>query len=199
MDPTHVKDAVEFPMHTPDTAPERSREIMANAKKKYGFVPNLMGVMADAPAALRGYWGIGSEFAESSLTPIEQQVVILTVSRLNGCTYCMGAHSAVAKMAGIPDDELAALRDDEALSDPRFKALSEFTRAVVEKRGWASPEDLDAFLTAGYTRPQILEVITGIAYKTLSNYTNHITGTLLDPAFEAFRWEPEGKATTGDA
>ena len=179
-----------FTIHTTESAPEAAKETLAAAEKAYGFVPNLMGVMAEAPSLVKSYFTVSKEFAASSLTPIEQQVVALSVSHSNECRYCMAAHSGLAKMAGIPDSELDALRMGRALEHPKLEALRKFTRAVVERRGWVSEAKIDAFLAAGFDRSHILEVIVGIAMKTMSNYTDHITSIPLDRPFQAFEWEP---------
>ena len=183
-----------FTFHTLESAPERAQKTLAEAKKRYGFVPNLLAAMAEVPPLLKTYLAVGDEFAKTSLTPIEQQVVILTVSRRHECHYCMAAHSMAAKMVGLPEPELEALRSGETLSDSRLEALRAFTDAMVESRGWVSEKEIASFLGAGFTRAQILEVILGIAFKTLSNYTNHAVATPLDPAFESFAWESPSTA-----
>ena len=188
----------DFAIHTTDSAPDASKELLGAAQDKYGFVPNLMGTLAEAPAALKAYLSVGEAFEGSSLTLQEQQVVILTVSYLNECAYCMTAHSAVAKMVGLPDGEISALREGLPLSDAKLEALRTFAGILGEKRGWASEEDVAAFLAAGYNRAQILEVIVGIAFKTMSNFTNHLADTPIDKQFASFAWESVG-ATQGAA
>ncbi len=135
----------DFTIHTKDSAPEASKELLAAAQAKYGFVPNLMGEMAEAPSMLEAYMTMGKALETSSLTPQEQQVVVLTVSYLNECAYCMTAHSAVAKMVGLPNDEISALRAGQPLSDAKLEALSTFTGILVEKRGRPSEEEVAAF------------------------------------------------------
>lgn len=177
-----------FPVHTRESAPEAARPFLDAAKQKFGMVPNLMGVLATAPAALGSYLALTGELEGSSLTPVEQQVVLIATSAENGCEYCVSVHSAVADMVKMPSEALEALRAGRDPEDARLGALARFTRQVVEERGWVAPEDLGAFLSAGFGEPQVLEVITGVALKTISNYTNHIAGTPLDGAFESQRW-----------
>ncbi len=181
-------------IHTKDSAPEASKDLLEVTQAKYGFIPNLLGEMAEAPSLLKAYLTVGEALEASSLTAQEQQVVILTVSYLNECSYCMTAHSAVAKTVGLPDDEIDALREGQPMSDAKLEALRAFTGILVEKRGWASDEDIAAFFTAGYTRAQVLEVILGIAFKTMSNFTNHVADTPIDKQFAPFTWEPAGRA-----
>ena len=179
-----------FINHTLESAPEGSRETIAATQKAIGFLPNLYGTMAGAPSLLNAYSAVASAFGETSLSSVEQQVVALTISELNECRYCMAAHSGLATAAGISESDLAALRSGRTLETPKLEALRSFTRSMVESRGWVSEKDIDAFLVAGFTTTQILEVIVGIAMKTMSNFTNHIADVPLDSQFEAFEWQP---------
>jgi len=179
-----------FNVHTKETAQTESAELLANAEKSFGFIPNLLAVFAESPAALKAYLTIGKIFDESSFSATERQLVILAASRFNECRYCVAAHSVAAIMQKVPADVVDAIRLDQPIADSRLEALWTFTTAVVEKRGWVSEDDTAAFLTAGYTKAQILEVILGISFKTLSNYTNHIADTPLDDAFAPKAWAP---------
>ncbi len=176
---------------TPDTASGRAREVMELARDRFGFVPNLIGKMANAPALAAAYLELGRLFEETSLSPCEQQVVLLAVSRFHACTYCVAAHSAVARMQQVPDDVVQAIRNDQPIADSRLEALRRLTVEMVKTRGWPDEQVVNDFLDAGYEPSQILEVILGIGMKTLSNYTNHVAGTELDPAFAADAWNPE--------
>ncbi|MEO0337271.1 MAG: carboxymuconolactone decarboxylase family protein, partial [Pseudomonadota bacterium] len=106
----------------------------------------------------------------------------------NNCHYCMAAHSTVAKMVGLPDHILEALRKGGELDDPKLNALATFTRRVVQDRGWVKDEDVQKFLDAGYTQANIYDVILGVAHKTISNYVNHIFQTPVDDAFQPQAW-----------
>lgn len=178
----------QFPVHTPGTAPAASARQLEQAQKKLGFVPNLYAVLADAPAALESYFSLGAIFDKTSLTPTERQIVLLAVSRTNGCTYCMAAHTVVARMQSVQEAVIEALRSGHPIAEAKLEALRAFTTAVVRKRGELDAEDLESFLGAGYSRAQILEVIVGVAMKTISNYTNHIASTPLDAAFAPAAW-----------
>ena len=182
----------EFTLHNSETAPNGSRELLASAEKGFGFVPNLLAVMAESPAALASYMALDKNFDDSSFTPVEKQVVLLSVSRENGCGYCMAGHSVIAEMKGVPNEVVDALRNSTAIPDDRLEALSQFTLAVVEKRGSLDSGDIDAFLSAGFTRSQMLDVLVGVAMKTISNYMNHIAETPLDEVFAARQWSAGG-------
>jgi len=187
--PSPIVNIMRFPLHTQDYAPEASKPLLAQVESAFGFLPNLTATLAESPAALAGYLQLSATIQEhSALGPQEQQIVMLAVSEANGCDYCMAAHSLIAGMAQVPDETVAALRSCGDLSEPKPAALATFARAVVEQRGWVSEAEQEAFLAAGFSPRQLLDVVAIVALKTLSNYANHLAHTPLDPAFEAHRW-----------
>jgi AhpD family alkylhydroperoxidase len=177
-----------YTVHDVDTAPAAARETLAGAKKAYGFLPNLLAVMAGAPALLKSYHTLVDLFEETSLSPSERQVVLLATSYENNCEYCVAAHTVIAGMQRVPDDVVQAIRAGRPIVDPKLEALRRFTTAVVSARGRPSDAEVAAFLDAGYGRIQVLEVVLGVGLKTLSNYTNHIAETPLDRAFARAAW-----------
>jgi len=185
---------IEFTVHTAETAPAGSRPLLEGIKRSFGFVPNLFGVFAESPAALRGALAIHEAFSTSSLSPGEQQLVMLAVSEANECEYCVAAHSSVAKRVAKVDPALVdAVRRRAPLADPRLDALVNFTREVVERRGMMSDAEVAAFLDAGYTRAQVIEVLLGVGMKTFNNYVDHIAHTPLNNQFKAEAWQPKRK------
>ena len=179
---------IDFEKHTIETAPEVAKPILQDALKSYGFVPNLYAAMAEAPTILEGYMSLSSIFGRSDLSETERQIILMTNNRLNGCKYCMAAHTTLSQMAGVDRDIIEALRNDTPIADTRLEALRQFSIAVNESRGWPSDAQLESLLAAGYTRQTVLEVILGTALKVLSNYTNHVADTDLDDAFTANAW-----------
>ena len=139
-----------FPVHSSETAPEASKPILAAAQKKFGSVPNLIRVMAEAPAAGEAYMAVMDIFESSSLSDAEQQTVLLSVSFANECDYCMAAHSMVAGMKNVPADIIEALRSATTLPDPKLDALAVLTRFIVETRGWPAEAAKEAFFAVGY-------------------------------------------------
>jgi AhpD family alkylhydroperoxidase len=180
----------EFTVHDEETAPVAARPMLAGAKRRLGFVSTLTGVMAESPELLAGYNALFEKFNASSLPGPAKHVVLITVSVANGCSYCVAAHSTMALRADLDQETVAALRNGKPLDDPGLEAVHTFTRAVVEDRGWVDAERVDAFLAAGFTRRNVLDVILGVGVKTLSNYTNHIAHTPLDPAWADQEWTP---------
>jgi uncharacterized peroxidase-related enzyme len=160
----------DFKVHTVETAPEGSKEILDCAQKSLGFIPNLYGIMAEAPTALKAYNGLSGNFEKSSFTATEKQIVLLATSYVNGCNYCMAVHSTIGQMYKVSQDVIDALRNNKPIADAKLEELRNFANAVVEKRGWVTQKEIDRFLSAGYSKGQLLEVIVGITQKTLSNY-----------------------------
>ena len=170
----------DFKLHTIETAPEAARKELADVKQKFGRVPNFFAVTAESPAAINAYVSLSNIFRTTGLTPAEQQIVILTVSVENKCGYCVAAHSRGAKMAGVPEDVISAIKAGVPLPDERAEALRRLVSQIVDKRGWLSDADVQAFFGQGYSRSQLLDVMVGVSMKTLSNYINH----LADPPIE---------------
>ncbi len=180
---------MDFTVHTSESAPADAKALLEKSKQNYGMVPNLHGIMADAPKLLEAYQLIGTLFDGTSLTDVERNVVWLTANYENNCHYCMAAHTAIAHMAKVPDNEIEALRTGQPLHDPKLEALRTFTKKMVNERGWVTDADMQALLDVGYTKQTILEVILGVSMKVMSNYTNHIAQTAVDQPFQKFAWQ----------
>lgn len=172
------------------TAPEAIKSILTEQKNNFGFLPNMYTNMANAPSLLKMYLNGYRLFREeATFSPVEQEVVFLTISRENGCDYCVGAHSMIAdKMSGVPGHVTEAIRNNTAIDDAKLKALHDFVVTMLNKRGVPTRDDVENFLAAGYTEQQMLEVIVAIAVKTLSNYNNHLFHTQLDDVFADYTW-----------
>ncbi|MDF1516708.1 MAG: carboxymuconolactone decarboxylase family protein [Lutibacter sp.] len=183
-----------FKLHTPETAPESSKEILAASLKQNGFIPNLYGIMAESPELLKAYRNLSDSFNATSLSQIEKNIVWLAVSNYNACHYCMAIHTSVAKMHQLPADMIEALRDNVPLKNEKLETLRKFAVLLTEKRGWANEEEISKFLEAGYTLKNILELVLGIGQKIISNYVNHITQTSVDKQVEEFIWEAQTEA-----
>ena len=177
-----------FPVHSMETAPEASKPTLDAAQKRFGFVPNLFRVMAEAPAAGKAYMAVMDIFESSSLSAAEQQTVLLSASFVNKCDYCVAAHTTVAGMKGVPAEIIEALRAGATLPDAKLDALAALTRTIVETRGWPTESTKEAFFAAGYGTRAYLVVIVGVTVKTLSNYVNHAADTPLDATFQPAKW-----------
>lgn len=181
----------DYQQHTVESAPDASKPTLQAIESKLGFVPNLMATMAEAPVMVESYMTMMALFDKSDLSATEREIILMTNNRLNGCTYCMAAHSTVAKLSGVDGSVLEALRSGAPIADPKLEALRTFSSIINESRGWATAEQVEAFLAAGYSKQTVLEVIVGTSLKVLSNYTTHIVHPPLDAAFAPMAWTPD--------
>ena len=170
----------DFKLHTIETAPDASRKDLADVKQKFGRVPNFFAIAAESPAAINAYVSLSNIFPTTALTPVEQQIIILTASVENKCAYCVAAHSKGAKMAGVAEETIRDVKERVPWKDAKLEALRSIVSQIVAKRGWLSEDDIRDFLERGYSMSQLLDVIVGVSMKTLSNYINHIA----DPPIE---------------
>lgn len=180
-----------LPLIDPASAPRPVQQTLINVEKKYGFLPNLYREFAHAPIALDAYLAVSDIFGKGTLSATERNVVLLAASRENGCRYCVAVHSTVADMQKDAPHIAEAIRLDRPIDDAKLEALRRLTQALVRGRGHAGPE-IKAFVAAGYSEAQVLEVLVGITLKTLSNYTNHLVETPLDAVFQPRAWAPTG-------
>jgi uncharacterized peroxidase-related enzyme len=174
-------------LHTLDSAPEASRPYVEKAIANNGYLPNLIGVLANAPVALETYLTVSGINARASLTLAEREVVQITAARIHGCDFCVAGHSAIAlKKAEQTPDTVRALQTGAATGDARFDAVAAFAAAVIARRGAVDDADLQAFLAAGYNQQQALEVVLGISLATLCNFANSLAGTPVNPQLQPY-------------
>jgi AhpD family alkylhydroperoxidase len=176
-----------FESHTIETAPEGSKARLAEVRKAWGFVPQLHGNLAESPVALEAYDTLFGLVSRSTLSPIEQHVAYQAINVLHECEYCTAGHTYLSRLVKMDEQAIAALRSGTPIADQRLQALRLFAEAAVTHRGFVGDAAVDAFLEAGFSKENVLEVIVIAATKTISNYTNHIAHT----AKESFMADPE--------
>lgn len=178
-----------FTVHSEDTAPDASRLLLKDTRTAWGFIPKLHGILAESPLALSVYDHMFNAVAtETTLSSAELQTVYIAVSVLHECEYCVMGHTWLARNAKLDESAIQALRTDAPISDARLEALRQFAQSVVRQRGFVGDAAVGAFIASGFTKAQVLEVVTIISVKTISNYINHLThtpkeGFMNDPAF----------------
>ena len=178
-----------FQLHDTQSAPSDAKPILEGSQKSMGMIPNLHAVLAEAPQTLKAYGTLHELFTNTSLNNDEITVVWQTINVEHECHYCVPAHTAIASQMGVSDEISQALRNETPLPDDKLEALRTFTRQMIAKRGRVGEADLEAFFNAGYGHQQVLEVILGLAQKTISNYTNHIAETPIDGPFQSLAWK----------
>lgn len=179
-----------LPPQTLEAGSAKARDVLERARKQVGFIPNMYSVMANVPALLETYlFGYNQFRTESGFSAAEQEVVLLTISRENGCEYCVAAHSFMADMkSGVPAETTDAIRNGTPISCARMSALNAFTVQLLNTRGRPSAPDVTAFVAAGYTEQHVLDILLAMSVKTISNYANHLFNTPLDAVFKSREW-----------
>lgn len=177
-----------FTIHTLQSAPESAKPFLEQLQSRIGFVPNLAATMADSPLVLETYVTLVGLFGRAALSPMEREIVALAAGYDNQCTYCVAAHSTFAKAQGASDAVLEAIRAGKTPDDPRLGALVAFTHQVVRRRGQVAPEDVQAFLSAGFEQEQVLQVLIGVSQASLASFVYHMANTPLDEGFEPQKW-----------
>ena len=165
----------DFTFYTKETASDKAKPILEEIQKGFGFVPNIFAYMAEAPTTLEAYLSLNEIIERTSFTPEQQQIALLAASVENNCDFCTVAHRAVGKMKKVNQQTLDALNNKSQIDNTQEAALAKFTQTVVKERGQLSEDTLTEFLSAGFTKQQILEVMIIVSIKTLSNYINHLT------------------------
>jgi uncharacterized peroxidase-related enzyme len=165
----------DFTFYSLETAPADSKPLLQSIEKAYGFIPNLFAYMAESPQVLEAYLKLNELVSNTSLTPAQQQLALLTVSIENKCGFCEVAHRAMAKLKGADQKSIDAVRNQKPLENASDQALVTMVQTLVNKRGWLDDAEVDAFIAAGFSKQQVFELILIVSIKTLSNYTNHLT------------------------
>ncbi len=160
-------------------AEPKTKALLDGVQKKLGMTPNLMRTMANSPAVLEAYLGYGNALGKGRLQPKLREQIALTVGELNGCQYCLSAHSALGKMVGLGEEEIADSRRGVS-PDRKTAAVLQFARTVVAERGWVSDDDVASLRAAGTTDAELAEIVGVVALNIFSNYFNHVAGTEVD-------------------
>ena len=169
----------------PATADGEAKTLLDAVQGKLGVTPNILRTMASAPAALQAYLGFGEALAGGRFDARSREAIALTVAGANSCDYCASAHAAVSKSLKVDEAEIA-LRLQGHAGDPKLDAALVFARALVEKRGWVSDDDLAAVRGAGHDDGAIVEIVANVAANLFTNYFNHVAQTDIDfPKVEA--------------
>ncbi len=154
--------------------------------KGLGMVPNLFATLAHNETALGDYLALQNR--KSTLRAKEREVVNLVVSQVNGCQYCLAAHTALGKMAGFTDEQILEIRAGGASFDAQLDALARFVRTTTETRGHPAAAEVDALLAAGYSKAGVIDIVITIGDKMITNFLHGVTQVPIDfplaPALE---------------
>jgi uncharacterized peroxidase-related enzyme len=163
-----------------EASPAAAQPLLEAVKKQLGIVPNLFRVVGNSPAALEGYLGLNAALGKGLLDARTRERIALAVAELNGCDYCLSAHTYLGKnVAKLEDAELAANREGGS-SDAKADAALRFAAKVVRERGHVTDADVKTVKAAGYSDAQVIEIVLHVALNTLTNYVNEVAKTEID-------------------
>lgn len=175
-----------FTLHTIENSQGEAKTELEKSQESFGWIPNLHAVMAEAPNVLKAYKALHQLFQGTSFNADELTVVWQTINYENKCHYCVPAHTAIAHMMNVDASIIDALNNNTTLPNEKLEALRITTRLLVVNRGNLTDDEIAAFKAAGYGNQQLLEILLGLAQKTISNYVNHLANTPVDEKFAPF-------------
>jgi AhpD family alkylhydroperoxidase len=161
------------------TAPDAARPFIAATRAHLGFLPSAVARLAASPDLLGAFQRASAAFDRTSLGRVEREVIILTYAREVDCSVCVVMHSRTLAELGGPD-LAGAVAAGRPTGDPRLDVLVRFTRALAATRGDVDSETWEAFLAAGYSRAQALDVVLGLGAYTMSTFANRLTAAPMD-------------------
>ena len=163
-----------------DAAPAASHLLLEGVKKQLGVVPNMFRLIANSPAALKGYVGLSDALNRGTLPGATRERIALAVAEVNGCSYCLSAHAYLGKnLAKLDDAEISANRHG-ASNDPKADAAVRFAVELVRERGHVGEDSLRAVKAAGYDDAQVIEIVLHVALNTWTNFINVVGATDID-------------------
>jgi len=169
-----------IPIPTADQTPAASLPLLEAVHKQLGVVPNLMKLVAHSPAALEGYLSLNGALGKGTIGVKTSERISLAIAEINGCNYCLSAHSYLGKnVAKLDDAEIAANRNGTS-SDPKAAAAVRFAARVALERGHVSDADVQAVKAAGFSNAEVVEIVLHVALNTLTNYVNEVAQTEID-------------------
>ncbi len=163
----------------PDTATGKAKDLLDTVSKKMGMVPNIMRAMANSPSVLQAYLGMSGALATGTLSPQVRELIALAVGQQNDCGYCLAAHSALAKMAGLAKDDILAGRRG-CSDDPKMDAAVKFAVRMIEENGEVGDADVESLRAVGYTSGEIAEIVGCVCMNIFTNYFNHVADPPVD-------------------
>jgi len=169
---------VTFTVPTRDEVSDNNKAIFDHMTKNFGMVPNLYATFALNDTALADYLTLQNR--KSTLRVKEREIINLVVSQVNECRYCLGAHTAMGKMAGFTDEQILEIRRAQITFDDKLNALARFVKETTVNRGKPSENATEAFFAAGYTKANLVDVMIVIGDKTISNYLHGVTNIPVD-------------------
>ena len=164
--------------------PEQSRPLLEKSLNTYGWIPNQNAVMAASPALLEAYQKANDLFLASSFNDTEKATVWIATGIAQHCDYTIKAHQFIAQKSNVNPDVIKAIVTGDALSN-RLHALRELTLKMASNPSLVISDDILTFISAGFDKKQVCEVILAVAQKTMSNIMNNLAKTPIDEVFNS--------------
>ncbi len=154
-----------------------NQAIFDNLEKAVGFVPNIYAAMAHSENGLGNYLQYSG--GKTSFNNKEKEVIDLAVSQVNGCQYCLAAHTAMGKMNGFNDDQILGLRQGNS-EDVKFSALAKLAQSIAANKGKATDAEVEAFYEVGYNKENLVDLVLAVGIITTTNFFHNLTDVAID-------------------
>jgi len=177
-----------YQIHSIEQGNDEVREVLGKVKEHYQFIPNALAAMAESPHSVQAYLALDGLTHDNSLTDVQRHVAFLTISREYGCDYCVAAHTAFAQMGKVDGQIVQGLREGKQLEDPALDALQKFVTSMIHTGCNVNDDEISEFMSFGYTRRNILDIITMISNKLIAIFANRVMGTDLDEMLQPAKW-----------
>ena len=170
-----------IPLIPADQVSEPAAALFSQIRKAMGKVPNAYATIgAYSPAALGLMLSADAALAQGALSRQEIEAIRLAVSDINGCDYCVAAHTMVGRKAGLAPESMKQIREGDDTGDAKRDALLHFVRTVQMTRGTVPAEVLAAVQAAGYSPQQVIEALLAVSMITFTNLVNRVNDTEID-------------------
>jgi uncharacterized peroxidase-related enzyme len=165
---------------TIEAAPEAARPVLEAMQKQLGRLPNIFRIVSNSPAALNAYVGLNGALQKGALPAATRERIALALAEVNGCDYCLAAHTYFGKnFSKLDESEIAENRRGSS-TDAKAAATIEFAVKLTKTRGDVTPDEIEALRAAGYSDAQVVEIFAHVALSSFTNYVNKALGTEID-------------------
>jgi AhpD family alkylhydroperoxidase len=173
-----------IPGYEPGSGDEGKDKALADISKMFGGkTPNFHKVLANSRAVITAFESMRRNLQQTALRPVEREIVSVEVSRRTKCHYCLSAHSNFAKQMKMTPDDIRAMREGRPLSDPRQALVQKATMRLWDTQGRLPEAEIQEFVDAGLSIPELFEVIAVIGWYVTSTLSNNLARTKVDDFF----------------
>lgn len=164
---------------TKEQASPELQTIYQNIENKLGKIPNIFLNLGNSVNTLQAFLALSTAAEKTSLNPKLREQIALMISQANDCNYCLAAHTTISKAVGLDEQSIIEARRGES-QDAKTQAILKFVKAVVNKKGHVSNQEVEQLKAAGINDKELTEIFLNIMVTTFTNYFNHITDPAID-------------------